>query len=57
MEDRNKFTRAEVLWESPAKGMDHCEDCLYYQPEACACKLVEGFWKPNDWCEQFSKRP
>ena len=31
MAGKEKFTKKEVNYESPGKGMDKCEDCFFFQ--------------------------
>lgn len=49
------FTKIEVRYEVPAKGMDHCRDCEYFIVSG-KCKLVEGDIQPNGWCNQFEDK-
>ena len=51
---KEQFTKKEVNYESPAKGMSHCEDCIFFQ--AGSCKIVAGKIKKADWCDQFTQR-
>lgn len=46
-----KMTKAEVKFESPARGEDHCGDCKYFREGGCA--IVAGQVKADDWCEEF----
>ena len=51
-----KFNKAEVLFESPSKGMDHCNDCKLFEVyRKHACKIVGGFIRPDDWCKRFER--
>jgi len=54
MAGKEKFTKKEVNYESPGKGMDKCEDCFFFR--AGLCKIVEGKIKPKDWCDQFTRK-
>ena len=31
---KEKFTKKEVNYQSPAQGMNHCKDCLHFQAGA-----------------------
>lgn len=54
---KEQFTKKEVNYESPAKGMDHCKDCIFFQVlHKNGCKIVEGFIKPADWCDEFTRK-
>jgi hypothetical protein len=54
MAGKEQFTKKEVNYESPAKGMSHCEDCIFFQ--AGRCKIVAGKIRKADWCDQFIQR-
>ena len=47
------YTKAEVKFESPAKGMDNCASCKYYLSGRCA--IVSGVVLPGDWCRKYKK--
>jgi hypothetical protein len=47
-----KFTKEQVNFESPAKGMDHCGDCKYFL--GGRCKIVYGTVTAGDWCKKFA---
>lgn len=49
-----KFTKAEVGFESPAKGPHHCGQCVHYLGGACA--IVQGAIDADDWCEKFKAK-
>lgn len=48
-----KMTKAEVNFEHPAKGPDHCGDCKYFSNPGCT--LVAGAVRAEDWCEEFHR--
>ena len=54
MAGKEKFTKKEVNYESPGKGMDKCADCFFFREGAC--KIVEGKIKPKDWCDQYERK-
>ena len=54
MAGKEQFTKKEVNYESPAKGMSQCEDCVFFQNKLC--KIVAGKIKKADWCDQFIQR-
>lgn len=47
-----KKPKSEVNFEHPAKGPNHCSQCIHFDPER-ACELVEGQIEPEDWCRLF----
>lgn len=47
------YSKSEVKFESPAKGMDHCGDCKYFL--GGRCQIVTGIVQAGDWCNKFSK--
>ena len=47
------YSKAEVKFESPAKGMDHCSDCKHFLGGRCA--IVAGVVQAGDWCNKFVK--
>ena len=50
----NKYSKAEVNFEHPAKGPDHCKDCKHYKVVPYhSCEIVPGVIMPNDWCKKF----
>lgn len=52
-----KYTKLEVLYEHPAKGMDHCADCKHFEVLAPKhCEIVEGIIQPEDWCKKFEEK-
>ena len=51
-----KYLKAEVDVRLPAKGMDHCKDCVHYQPITETCEIVEGLVLRNDWCKRFKRK-
>lgn len=52
-----KLSKASVGYEHPAKGPDHCGDCVYFQADSNACGLVAGKILPEDWCRRFKRMP
>jgi hypothetical protein len=51
-----KFTKSEVHYESPAKGMDHCSQCVHFQSSEKHCDIVKGLIQPEDWCKKFQEK-
>jgi len=49
-----KYTKLEVLYEHPAKGMDHCKNCIHFEAPK-HCEIVEGIIHPEDWCKKFER--
>jgi hypothetical protein len=47
------YTKAEVNFEHPATGMNHCGECTYFLGGRCA--IVVGVVQPGDWCKKFAK--
>jgi hypothetical protein len=50
-----KFTKAEVDFESPAGGKDQCRDCVHFEAPN-RCEIVEGRIDPEDWCSRFRRK-
>jgi hypothetical protein len=54
MGNEGKLSKASVGFESPAKGKDHCGQCIHFLGDAeQACKLVAGQIDAEDWCRMF----
>ena len=51
-----KRTKESAGFEHPAKGKEHCSQCVHFIQLADRCKIVQGEVLPVDWCEQFRKR-
>jgi hypothetical protein len=51
-----KYTKEEVKFEHPAKGPNHCKDCVHWNAPN-RCKIVEGKVMGVDWCDKFEKKP
>jgi hypothetical protein len=47
-----KYSKKEVGYEDPAKGMDHCDDCRHY--EGGSCEIVSGAISREAWCRKFT---
>lgn len=54
MKEADKNSKASVGYEHPAKGRDHCEDCVHYHKKQC--DLVKGVINPQDWCELYQEK-
>ena len=56
-----KLSHAEVAYEHPAKGMQHCSQCVHYVPDDPPdsephCRIVRDPIRAGDWCKRFKKR-
>ncbi len=53
-----KYAKSEVKYERPAQGMDHCSDCLHFEPFLWKnkCEIVAGEILPRDWCDKFKRK-
>ena len=52
-----KLSKQAVEYESPARGRNRCEWCIYW--ESFRCSEVEegaGLIRPEDWCKLFTDR-
>jgi hypothetical protein len=47
------YTKAEVNFQSPARGMNTCSQCKHYL--GGRCEIVSGSVQPGDWCNKFVK--
>lgn len=52
-QDASKKEKAEVQFEHPAKGPNHCGECKHYDAPSKMCEIVLGSIEPEDWCNQF----
>ena len=50
-----KFTKAQVGFEHPAQGMDHCLDCVHFR-RPHGCQIVAGTVQAGDWCQKFQAK-
>lgn len=51
-QEQGLIPKAEVQYEHPASGDEHCADCVSFRsPNGCA--LVESPIQPEDWCNLF----
>lgn len=48
------YRKAEVGFEHPAKGPNHCSQCEHFLGNL-ECEIVGGVIHPEDWCEKFKK--
>lgn len=55
--DAARMSKEEVQFESPAEGLDHCSQCIHFEPDTKTCSIVVGEIKPTDWCEEFKSAP
>ena len=49
-------TKAEVEFEHPAKGKDHCKDCKHFRIKEEKCEIVMGKIQPGDWCKLYESK-
>lgn len=57
MPQEEKFTKAEVGYEHPAQGRDHCRDCIHFEVERRhTCEIVAGRINGRDWCKKFEEK-
>lgn len=55
MELEIKSTHAQAGYESPAKGLDHCSDCVHFiQGNPPRCEIVQSPIWNMDWCQLFA---
>lgn len=47
-----KMPKSEVEFEHPAKGSDHCGDCVHFE-DGGTCAIVDGAILAKDWCKEF----
>lgn len=48
------FAKAEVEFEHPARGDNHCHECQHFNRIAGVnCRIVRGLVEPEDWCNKF----
>lgn len=52
----SKFTKEQVAFEHPAKGMDKCGNCVHYIRASQTCRIVRGQIMPEDWCKKFEAK-
>lgn len=48
----SKFSKIAAQFEHPAKGDDHCGECVHFLAHL-ACEKVDGLIRPEDWCSLF----
>jgi len=52
-----KFSKAVVGFEHPAKGTNHCADCVHFAGrDAETCKIVSGHVEATDWCRKYKEK-
>lgn len=51
-----KFTKIAAGFESPAKGPNHCGQCVHFNAERHNCAIVKGKIEAGDWCKKFEKK-
>jgi hypothetical protein len=53
-----KFTHEQVDYQHPAKGEDHCAECIHYiKAEPMRCEIVKAPIAGEDWCRKFKEKP
>jgi len=50
-----KYSKEEVAYESPAKGMNRCSACVHYEVKH-RCEIVTGVILPGDWCKKWKAK-
>lgn len=48
------YTKAEVGFEHPAQGPNHCGDCVHFRQGTC--DIVSGRIEAGDWCRKFKMK-
>lgn len=51
-----RHTKEEVNFESPAKGMDNCQSCKFFNGKD-GCSEVQGLITAGAWCKEFKLAP
>jgi hypothetical protein len=49
-----KSEKSTVGFEHPAKGPNHCGDCVYFRQGTCT--IVAGRIEAEDWCRKFKMK-
>jgi len=49
-----RYEKSQVEFEHPAKGPNHCSQCVHFQGKTC--EIVKGSVDPEDWCNKFKAR-
>jgi len=50
----HQFSKSEVGFQHPAKGPDHCKDCVFFEViKTHGCQIVSGLILPVDWCKKY----
>ena len=50
-----RFTKEDVGYEHPAKGKDHCSNCINFNGPN-SCEIVVGLIQPEDWCQKYEDK-
>lgn len=51
------FKKTEVGFEHPAKGPDHCSECVHFEKRGPhTCEIVAGKIEGTDWCRKFREK-
>ena len=52
-----QLPKSEVSYEHPAKGPNHCSQCVHFEVlHKNGCEVVKGHIEPEDWCEKFQQK-
>jgi len=54
---KEKFSHAQVAYEHPARGEDHCGECTHYLKDPERCEIVRSPIRAEDWCRKFKEVP
>lgn len=53
---KDKYSHAQVAYEHPAKGEDHCGECRHYiKASPMRCEIVRNPIRAEDWCRKFAE--
>ena len=52
-----KFSKAEVNYEHPARGEHKCSECVHFEViRPNGCEIVRGLILPGDWCNKWKAK-
>jgi len=55
LDESDKISHADALYQSVPKGQQRCEICLQFEPPN-HCKIVQGPIFARGWCQYFAAR-
>jgi hypothetical protein len=51
------YTKAQVGYQHPAKGEDHCGTCKHFEVRRKnGCEIVAGKILAGDWCKKYAEK-